>query len=136
MDGTGPTSDLYLICLDMMKWWQVDIPNEVSPRVDAEMTFIDNRLYIFGGRGHESYSIANFDSNTDRWTWVVCDKPYPPHVPHFGFAGNAIPVYGDKQILLIPGCANEGLKPVSQYANRIVVDNFITSSSFYVTALL
>ncbi|KAG5722235.1 hypothetical protein E4T56_gene15237, partial [Termitomyces sp. T112] len=111
LDGTGPTSDLHLICLDMMKWWQVDIPNEVAPRVDAKMTFIDNRLYIFGGRGHESYSIANFDSNIERWTWTVHDEPYPPHVPHFGFAGNAIPVYGGKQILLIPGCADERLKP-------------------------
>lgn len=96
-----------------MKWWQVEILNEVAPRMDAAMTFIDNRLYIFGGRGHESYSIASFDNNVEKWTWVLRDESYPPYIPHFGFSCEVLPVYGRKQILLLPGCLDEELNPVS-----------------------
>ncbi|KAG6856182.1 hypothetical protein H0H87_006777 [Tephrocybe sp. NHM501043] len=115
--GTGAngamTSDLFLICLDMSKWWKVDIPDEVSSRVHAKMAFVENRLYIFGGRGHESYCIANYDTESDKWSWVVRDEPYPSHVPPLGFAGEVLPVYGGAQLLLIPGCIDQSLEIVS-----------------------
>ncbi|KAG6864696.1 hypothetical protein C0991_007800 [Blastosporella zonata] len=68
----------------MSKWWKVDIPDEVSPRMDAKMTFIDNHLYIFGGRDRESYSIAKYDTDSDKWAWIVRDRPYPSNVPTLG----------------------------------------------------
>ncbi|KAG6918299.1 hypothetical protein DXG01_015391 [Tephrocybe rancida] len=130
-DGGDPTSDLFAICLDMSKWWKVDIPDEVSPRMDAKMTFVDNHLYIFGGRNHESYSIAHYDTGSDKWSWVARDEPYPSHIPHLGFAGAAIAVYGGAQILLIPGCTDVTLdQPYSHYpASHVVL--FDTASRIF-----
>ncbi|KAG6917068.1 hypothetical protein DXG01_004040 [Tephrocybe rancida] len=112
------TSDLFCLCPDMSKWWKVeDICGEVAPRMDAKMTFIDNRLYVFGGRKHESYSIAYYNTDTDKWAWIVCDEPYPSYVPRLGYSGNVTPVYGGTQILLVPGCTDETLNPVSHISS-------------------
>ncbi|KAG6810769.1 hypothetical protein H0H92_010426 [Tricholoma furcatifolium] len=75
LDVAGnPTADLYIIHLDKAQWWKADVANGnpdshvvvVSPRVDANMAFVGNRLYVFGGRGHAgagtSYAIAEYDA--------------------------------------------------------------------------
>ncbi|KAG6813877.1 hypothetical protein H0H92_006284 [Tricholoma furcatifolium] len=112
LDG-NPTSDLCIIHLDKARWWKVDFTSdEVQPRarVDASMTFINDRLYIFGGRHHESYSIAEYAPN-GKWRWTACDEPYPSPVPKFGFCGMVHAVYGGTHILLIPGCMDVNLSP-------------------------
>ncbi|KAG6901536.1 hypothetical protein C0995_010774 [Termitomyces sp. Mi166 len=85
-----------MICPDILKWWKVDILNDVAPRTNAKMRFVDGRLYVFGGLGHELFDIAEFDDGTEKWTWVVRDEPYPPHIPRFGVGGNGnvVPVHG------------------------------------------
>ncbi|KAF5373403.1 hypothetical protein D9615_009511 [Tricholomella constricta] len=101
-----PTSRLCIVNLDTFKWWDVDVPADLTPRLSARLVFVEDELYVFGGQGRavrNTYSMARFDNRTHRWTWVVKDKAYPAHVPPLGFCGDAISVFGGKQILLMPG---------------------------------
>jgi hypothetical protein len=107
------SSDLIAIDVDDLEWRIVHVDGgPVTPRRAAEMTVIGNKLYIFGGdKGFScndndvlnSFSLAEYCCDTDRWTWVVRDEPYPDHVPFLGYQALIAPVYGGKKILLMPG---------------------------------
>ncbi|KAF5373447.1 hypothetical protein D9615_009507 [Tricholomella constricta] len=103
--ASAPTSRLCIINIDTFKWWEVDVPADLVPRLNARLVFVEDELYVFGdrGRARNTYSMARFDNRTHRWTWAVKDKAYPAHVPPLGFCGDAISVFGGKQILLMPG---------------------------------
>jgi hypothetical protein len=83
----------------------------VNDRIHHSLVAIDNRIYVFGGKKEfdqqapcfASYSIAEYSSDAGVWSWVVCDHPYPSHVPSLGYGGTAMAVYGGKKILLTAG---------------------------------
>ncbi|KAF8064938.1 hypothetical protein FPV67DRAFT_1500806 [Lyophyllum atratum] len=105
----NPTSDMYVIDIDRHRWWKVDVPENVVPRVDHEMVSIENRLYIFGGRpGHDSYSVVEFNPVTLSWSWPVQDRPYPDDLRiALGWSGGVVPIHGGREILLLPGISDD-----------------------------
>ena len=116
-DITGKELSIMLaVDLDNLDWWVVHIDGgPVAPRRAADMTAIDNKLYIFGGvqeSTHDdqllaSFCIAEYDKNADRWSWIVRDQQYPDHVSSMGHQSLITPVYGGKKILLMSGRAND-----------------------------
>lgn len=106
------TSDLIAVDVDALTWWYVKVQGgPINDRIDHSIVAIRNRIYVFGGKKefddkapfYASYSIAEYSSDDGEWTWVVCDHPYPSHVPSQGYGGMAISVYDGKKILLSPG---------------------------------
>lgn len=99
------------IDVDTLRWWYVKVHGgPVNAGIHHSLVAINNRIYVFGGKKefvqeacYASYSIAEYSSDKGIWSWVVCDHPYPPHVPSLGSGGTATPVYDGKKILLTPG---------------------------------
>ncbi|KAG6829221.1 hypothetical protein H0H93_014558 [Arthromyces matolae] len=92
---------------DKVKWsLQIDVP--IIPRVDATMEFVNNRLFIFGGRGKKasrSFSEGIFDPLTGHWKWLVPgpQNKYPPHMPSLGICLGSQLIFGNSKILLAAG---------------------------------
>ncbi|KAG5652030.1 hypothetical protein H0H81_006521 [Sphagnurus paluster] len=116
-----PTSNFYVIDIDTYKWWQVETPEDILPRVGATMTFVNNLLYIFGGQHEASntFSVVQFDPAKLTWGWTIRDRPYPSNVPLMGYAGDVIPLYDGKKFLLLPGYIQEDSDEVSLRRQRI-----------------
>ncbi|KAF8056284.1 hypothetical protein FPV67DRAFT_655681 [Lyophyllum atratum] len=105
-DAAGSmTSDLYAINLDKYRWWKVNVPDDVIPRSYAQMVFVHNSLFIFGGKDQNSFTIAKFDPLNNSWSWPIDDRlvAYPSHVPSLGYGGDALPIFDNQGILLLPG---------------------------------
>lgn len=107
------TSDLIAINVDDLSWWYVKIEGgPITGRIQSALVALDNRLYIFGGKkkfntaGHSpsfaSYSAAEYVADQG-WRWILRDQLYPPGLPSLGAGGKAIPVFGNKKILLTSG---------------------------------
>lgn len=106
-------SDLIAIDVDDMAWWYVNIEGgPVKGRIQSALVAIDHRIFIFGGKnkfnqkGHSpsfsSWCMAEYTAGKG-WRWVVCDQDYPPGLPSLGAGGKAIPIFGNKKILLTAG---------------------------------
>ncbi|KAG5652029.1 hypothetical protein H0H81_006520 [Sphagnurus paluster] len=115
----APTRNFYMIDIDRSRWWKVDVPGHIPPRVDATMVFIKDTLYIFGGRRQESYSMAQFNSE-HAWDWIVTREPYPAHIV-LGYPGDSISVFGGDKILLLPGYPNEKIQEVNYSPSKTVL---------------
>ncbi|KAF8056282.1 hypothetical protein FPV67DRAFT_1787111 [Lyophyllum atratum] len=105
----NPTSDMYMIDIDRHRWWKVDVPENVVPRVDHEMVSIENRLYIFGGLpGHDSYSVVEFNPFNLSWSWPVIDRPYPDDLRRvLVWSAGVVPIHGGREILFLPGISDD-----------------------------
>lgn len=124
----GPTSDLLAIDLTQGLWSNVPMKGgPVSTRLDSAITFVGNRLHIFGGRSDfddpeeervlRSYSIAEYSSSpcNQEWKWICIDQPYPTTVPDLGFALQVVSIPEMNKILIFPG--REGYNKVSLESN-------------------
>ncbi|KAJ7877429.1 hypothetical protein B0H14DRAFT_2712949 [Mycena olivaceomarginata] len=109
-DEGSTTDSLIAIDLDALTWWFVHPEGApIIPRASAAMVAIGNRIYVFGGKKDRdtsirTYSIAEYDSKTFKWSWIVSDSPFPADFVAMG-TGNiqAIAVYGGQKILLSNG---------------------------------
>jgi hypothetical protein len=103
------SSDLYAVDVDDLAWWAVRVEGgPVAARMCASIVAIDTRIYIFGGLTFAeeavlSFCVAEYTPDDRRWKWIVCDQPYPQHIPDLGYGGEAIPVYNGKKIMLTGG---------------------------------
>ncbi|KAJ7243581.1 hypothetical protein B0H12DRAFT_1188503 [Mycena haematopus] len=115
-NARNPTSELIAVDLDLLIWWVVDVqgktPQGKTPlaRMSASMVAVDNRLFIFGGRYDfadnaviHTYSIAEYNPGTRRWTWEVSDTPIPTQIPSMGYLTESVSVLNGQKILLMQG---------------------------------
>lgn len=123
------TSDLIAIDVDTLRWWYVKVHGgPVNDRIHHSLVAIDNRIYIFGGKRefdaqapcHASYSIAEYSLDKGVWSWVVCDHPYPAHVPSLGHGGTAMAVYDGKKVLLTPGRLGKSSSTIDLSSEKLV----------------
>ncbi|KAG6908043.1 hypothetical protein DXG01_006405 [Tephrocybe rancida] len=123
LDADGNISNnFYIINLTTFEWWQEKVPSSVEPRHEAWITFVDNRLYIFGGRERESFSVLELDEDTLQWKWVVQDQAYPASIPMLGYVGGALPVFNGSQILLFPGLLSDDNEDVDFHRPLVLFD--------------
>ncbi|KAJ7151365.1 hypothetical protein C8R43DRAFT_1004934 [Mycena crocata] len=112
-DDLGEVSnELIAIDIDNAKWWTVEVAGgAITARLWSDILIVDDRLFIFGGKTYvdgqaqsvDSYSIATVRNY--RWSWEVCDVPYPGHLKSLGFCSDSAVIHdGDtKKILLAAG---------------------------------
>jgi Kelch motif len=97
------TADFF--CLDLLKlmWSKFVVEGgSICPRWDASTVVFQNKLYIFGGSGKENlhtYSVAEFSSSLNTWTWQIIDKPLGGDLSSSRLM--AVPLYGGRKILII-----------------------------------
>ncbi|KAF8510173.1 hypothetical protein JB92DRAFT_2941923 [Gautieria morchelliformis] len=103
------TADFF--CLDLVKmiWSKFVIEGgSIRPRLVASIVVVQNKLYIFGGIGMEhldTYSVAEFSSSRNTWTWQIMDEPLGGD---FGSSRlMAAPLYGGRKILITALTRNE-----------------------------
>lgn len=111
---------------DNLSWWYLEVEgNPLRPRIHPAVASVGDSVYVFGGYArlepkcdplpYNSFSILafKFDLSKKSWRCKVQDRSYtnPCHTNHLyinpipqGHAfGAAIPLYGGKKILLLPG---------------------------------
>ncbi|KAF9477643.1 hypothetical protein BDN70DRAFT_934033 [Pholiota conissans] len=110
-DEKRPRSEMVIIDLDNLEWWQMQIEGSVAPRIDPAMVTIDNSIYVFSGyrqsggssQALQSYSVAECDLESGIWRWTTRDCPYSALVPVGQAFQEAFSIYNGTKILLTSG---------------------------------
>ena len=79
-------NDVYKLSMTTMRWKKVRVQGEIAPepRYGHTATLIDNRMFIFGGRGKDEQIFKDiWFLDLDTWTWKAVQSPSNPPPERF-----------------------------------------------------